>query len=125
VSELWDKALEFAQDARLLLEAERYNGAASRAYYAMFNAGRALLVEKHGISLEAIKRHATIYRLFSVHFVATGQFDGELAKALGRASEVRKTADYDEMAVTAGQAKQICDAMERFLAMAESIRASK
>jgi uncharacterized protein (UPF0332 family) len=125
VSELWDKALELAEEARLLLQAERYNGAASRAYYAMFNAGRALLVEKHGVSLEAVKRHATIYRLFSTHFVATGQFDADLAKALARASDVRKTADYEETAVTANQAKRICDAMDQFLTMAESIRASK
>ena len=42
MSGLWRKACEAAEDARLLYRNERFDGACNRAYYAMFNAARAL-----------------------------------------------------------------------------------
>ena len=74
MSDLWVKARENAKAARLLLEAQCYNSACTRAYYAMFTAARCLLHECAGIELDALKRHATVLRLFSLHFVREGAF---------------------------------------------------
>jgi uncharacterized protein (UPF0332 family) len=87
----------------------------------MFNAARALLVTRN-ISLGEIKRHATVLRLFSQHFVDGGPFDAELGRALRRASDTRMMADYEEAAVQAEEAGRILDAMDRFMTIAASIQ---
>lgn len=43
---LFDSAEESLGDARYLMDGERYNAAISRRYYAIFNAAKALLLEK-------------------------------------------------------------------------------
>jgi uncharacterized protein (UPF0332 family) len=122
MTELWDKALEAADDARLLLRAKRFNGASNRAYYALFNTARALLVERCGADALEVKRHATILRLFSKHFIDAGYFDAKFGAVLRRASEMRRVADYDQVPVSENEAAQILDAMEQFLAIAASVR---
>ncbi|MBZ0139726.1 MAG: HEPN domain-containing protein [Pseudorhodoplanes sp.] len=123
MSDLWGKAQEAADDARLLLRAGRYNGACNRAYYAMFNAARALLVEKEGIELSAIKRHATLLRLFSLHFIDKGIFAADFGPLLRRAADARLVADYDASTVGQTEAQSILDAMERFLTVADAAKA--
>ena len=122
MSDLWDKALEAADDARLLLRAGRYNGACNRAYYAMFNAARALLADTHDVELSDIKRHATVLRLFSKHFIDGGLFAAEYGPLLRRASEARLVADYDEIPVSEKEAAQIVKAMDGFVEFAVSAR---
>ncbi|MEX2034701.1 MAG: HEPN domain-containing protein, partial [Xanthobacteraceae bacterium] len=113
MSELWHKALEAADDARLLLREGRFNGASNRAYYAMFNTARALLIERYGAEAFDVKRHATVLRLFPRHFIDAGHFDASFGAIMRRAAEVRRVADYDEMPVSRNEAQQILDAMER------------
>jgi uncharacterized protein (UPF0332 family) len=122
VSELWDKALEAADEARILLREGRFNGASNRAYYAMFNTARALLIERHGAEALDVKRHATVLRLFSKHFIEAGHFDVSFGAIMRRAAEMRRVADYDEMSVSKNEAQQILDAMERFLTVAAKVR---
>lgn len=122
MSDLWRKAQGEAEDARLLFRSERYDGASSRAYYAMFNAARVLLKEQKGLSLSEIKRHASLLRLFSKHFIEDGPFDPEFGPILRRASDTRIVADYEEAAVGVQQAKAILDAMERFMSIASAVR---
>jgi uncharacterized protein len=123
VSDLWTKAIEAAEDARMLFDAGRYNSACNRAYYAMFNAARALLIDKAGLAADAVKRHATVLRLFSQHFVERGPFDTEIGRLLRRASDARLVADYDVTAVRREEATTVIEAMEQFMASATPIQA--
>jgi len=122
MSELWDKALEAADDARLLLREGRFNGASNRAYYALFNTARALLIERYGADTLDVKRHATVLRLFSKYFIDAGLFDARFGALLRRASEMRRVADYDELPVDEKEARQILEAMEQFLSIAADVR---
>ena len=104
------------------MQAGQFNDACTRAYYAMFNAARALLVEMHGYTPEQLKRHATVLRQFSVHFVATGAFSADAGRVLRRASDLRIVADYDEAAVQTDRARNTVDAMEKFISAAAAVR---
>jgi uncharacterized protein (UPF0332 family) len=117
---LWNKARDAATEARLLFEADRYDGACSRAYYAMFNAARAILIAE-GIEPGSIKTHKTVQRLFSLHFVGKGLFDEDDGRALRRAGESRNLADYDDVNIGRTRALAVMEAMERFMAAAECI----
>lgn len=118
---LWTKAIEAADDARFLFRGQRYHGACNRAYFAMFNAARALLAEVHGLKIEKIKRHATVNRLFSLHLIQNGPFDKEFGTFLKRAGDARIVSDYDDFDISIYEAKTVIDAMERFMSLASSI----
>jgi uncharacterized protein (UPF0332 family) len=113
--DLWAKALNAAASARLLLGRGDGSGATSRAYYAMFNAARALLWLRDGIEPSDSKKHATTIRRFSERFVKTGLVPIELGRLLNEAAEARFIADYDEADVEAPVAKQRIEVMDRFL----------
>lgn len=112
--ELWTKALAAASSARTLLEHGDGDGATSRAYYAMFNAARALLWWKHGFGPGDAKTHATVIRRFSKHFVQDGPLGAEYGRLLIEAAQARFVADYDE-AVALYAARERVEAMSRFL----------
>lgn len=84
------KAAETLAEARLLSDAERWGGAVSRGYYALFHAVRALLVSQ---GLEA-KTHQGVETLFSQHFIKTGQVGREWAAHFVRLQRYREQADY-------------------------------
>lgn len=112
--DLWAKALAAAESARTLLEHGDGDGATSRAYYAMFNAARAMLWFTHGVEPGEAKTHATVIRRFSKHFVQNGPLDAEYGRLLMEAAQARMVADYDE-AVGVFVARQRVEAMSRFL----------
>jgi uncharacterized protein (UPF0332 family) len=118
---LWAKVMENAAAAQLSFDNRLYNMAASRAYYAMFTAGRVLLGEVEGLDLERVRRHATVLRLFSAHFVRKGLCSRELGRAFFRASQLRGTADYDFTPVGRAEAETAIKTMRGFLAFAEKL----
>lgn len=120
MSGFWWRAREAADDANALFRAGRYNNACSRAYYAMFTAARALLIER-GHRPETAKRHATVLRLFSLEFVRDGPFDADDGRTLQRAGKTRITADYGEAGVTAEEARQVLASLDRFMNRAEQM----
>ena len=113
--DLWAKALNAAASARALLERGDGSGATSRAYYAMFNAARALLWLRDGIEPSESKKHASTIRKFSEQFVKTGLVPVALGRLLNEAAEARFIADYDEVDVEPVVAKERIEAMDRFL----------
>ena len=84
-------AQDFADDARLLLEAGRYRSAASRAYYGYYDAVRALLATK---SINS-KTHQAARALFGEHFVKNGPFDRQDAQDFHALFDLRQNSDYD------------------------------
>jgi len=111
---LWQKALASAVSARTLLAHGDGDGATSRAYYAMFNAARALLWLKHGLAPDEVKKHATVIRRFLQCFVKDGPLREEFGRLLLQAAEARLVADYDE-SVGLLVARDRVEGMDRFL----------
>ena len=93
--DLWTKALAAAESARTLLEHGDGDGATSRAYYAMFNAARAMLWFTHGVEPGEAKTHATVIRRFSKHFVQNGPLDAEYGRLLMEAAQARMGSQPD------------------------------
>ncbi len=123
MSDLPTAAREAAEEARALFRLSLYRGACSRAYYAMFNAARAMLLMK-GHRREAAKTHKSVLRLFSLEFVQTGAFDAELARALRRAADARHMADY-EGGVSEEEAAQIMVVLDAFMSAVETALAQE
>ena len=82
---LWEKARRAAKTARANLEMGDVNAAANRAYYAMFDVARAVLMEIDP-QLARAKRHATILNRFSQHMVRERGLDPELGRRSTRLS---------------------------------------
>lgn len=111
----WPKAEEAARSARLLLDAGDANGAANRAYYAMFNAARAALAARTDLPIADVRRHTAVLQLFSLHLVKTGLIDPAVSADLNEVFKVRAVADYDELPLSTDEAKELVVAMERML----------
>ncbi len=88
--QLLNKAQEAIEAAELLLEADKNNFAAGRAYYAMFYVAEALLFEK---GLE-YRKHSGVHAGFGEHFAKTGELDAKFHRYLLAAFESRLEADY-------------------------------
>ena len=115
MSAFWDKSREMAEEARVLFGAGHFNGAANRAYYAMFNAARAALEVETQLNFAEIRRHSAVLRLFSRHLVRTGLIDRELNAAINEAFEIRAIGDYEKTSVSEKQAAEMIGLMERVL----------
>lgn len=101
---LMDKAERAAASAQLLLQAGDADGACNRAYYAMFDAARAVLLVRAPVAAEGVRTHNGLIAAFSLHLVKTGQVSVELGRALNRAEEIRLIADYQGDSVEPEQA---------------------
>ncbi len=112
----WQKAEEAARSARVLLDAGDPNGAANRAYYAMFNAARAALADRTDLPVADIRRHSAVLQLFSLHLVKPGLIDPATSADLNEVFRLRAVADYDELPLSGEEAADLLAAMERMLA---------
>jgi uncharacterized protein (UPF0332 family) len=93
ITELFSKASKASRVARALVEDGHFDDAVSRAYYAMFNAARCLLIsmdEKHAKSSSHKETLSNFHRLL----VHTGKVDKSFGEAFQRAQNARHTADY-------------------------------
>ncbi len=84
--------------------------AATRIYYAVFHAVRALLFSQ---GLEP-RSHAGVQHLFAVHFVQAGKLPPSASRLIARLQKYREEADYGEVYVddATGTAKDLADAQE-------------
>jgi hypothetical protein len=109
-------------EARALAAASLPFGAASRAYYAVFHAARALIFS---VGLEA-KSHKAVVSILGEHFVRPGRLSSSMGRLVSRMQRDREDADYAAGAVfTGAEASQMIADAETFLAEAHRlIRAS-
>ena len=77
--------------AKLLYENKFYRGACGKAYYAYFDAIRALLMSK-AITTQS---HSSVRGLFSLHFVKNGPFTKQDSSIINELFLLRQTGDYD------------------------------
>lgn len=78
------------EEAQLLFDNAKYDGAVTRAYYAAFHYTCALLLTK---GLEA-RSHQALQRLFHLHFIRTKIFPERIGVLLSHAQKAREEADY-------------------------------
>lgn len=87
-----ERAIELA---RLLQAAGDLDGTCNRAYYAMFDAAKAALIETvPNIDPGIGKSHSGLISAFGLHMVKTGLVPVEYGRAFNRAHDIRQVADY-------------------------------
>jgi uncharacterized protein (UPF0332 family) len=113
-----ERADTCVNEAQQLQGAALPYGAASRAYYAVFHAARALLFS---IGVEA-SSHKGVVSLLGEHFVRSGQLSAPMGRLVSRMQRDREDADYSTGAVftTEETARMIADA-EAFVAEARRL----
>lgn len=116
MSEFWTKALMTARSAHSLHRDGDYDGAANRAYYAMFNAVRAGLEVATDLEVTEVRRHTAVLQLFSLHLVKSGRVGGSLSGDLNRAFEGRAMADYERAFTSPEDSRTLLALMDRLLA---------
>ncbi|MBN8826292.1 HEPN domain-containing protein [Spirosoma sp.] len=110
-------AEECLRDARYLLQNESYRSATVRAYYAYFDAVRALLATKNISS----KSHSSIKMLFGEHFVQTGIFERADAKDFHKLFLLRQNSDYDaDEEITELDAQDAVETASEFILQVEA-----
>lgn len=114
-----EKAHETYEEIGILRQANKWNGAANRLYYAVFHAVNALFIND---GLE-VNRHKTSHALFSLHYVKTGILPADFGRLYNNLQTLREKSDYNcfynvtEQDVLEGieLAKQFIDAVEAYI----------
>lgn len=105
-------------EAQILMEKEKYDGAVSRAYYAAFHYSCALLLTK-GLEPQS---HKGMQRLFHLHFIRTGDLTAEMGVLLSHAQKAREEADYfPEVSFTKQISQERIQDVAVFLAAARAL----
>ncbi len=90
-SKLLDKARDAIEVAEAIIDVNKPEFAAGRAYYAMFYIAEALLNEK---GLE-FSQHGQVIGAYGLHFAKTKELDPKYHRWLVDAFDVRVSGDYD------------------------------
>ena len=87
-----ERAVEFYGDAVALYKEGRYRSGASRLYFSVFHAMRAVL------ALDGIdrKHHSGVISEFRRLYVKTGIFDRDVSSIIATMSLMRHDSDYDD-----------------------------
>lgn len=88
---LLDKAAENLRAAQDLIRGQHSEVAVSRAYYAMFYAAEAVLLEQ-GVEFSS---HGGVHGAFGEHFAKTGRIDPKFHRYLIDGFRARQSVDYD------------------------------
>lgn len=111
------KANTACSSARALLNLGDVDGAANRAYYAMFDAARAaLLASGAPVEPDIGRTHSGLIRAFGSFLVKGGPIPKEVGRLLNRAHEIRLVADYNGYSVEIIDAQKMTEQAETFIA---------
>lgn len=106
-----EKAKNCTSQAQVLFDNNFYDGAISRAYYAIFHYAKALLFSA---GFEP-KTHAGLVHLFNLHFIKNGRFDKRFSTILSHAQKAREESDYfPEIPFTKEEAEERLREVETF-----------
>ncbi|MDA8210428.1 MAG: HEPN domain-containing protein [Clostridia bacterium] len=98
--------------AEELLERGHYLDAASKAYYAIFQAARAVLAT---LKLDS-RKHSGVISMFNLHFVKSGILPKEFRKIIVSAQDLRLASDYDDFyIISKDEALTTVDDATRFI----------
>lgn len=112
-------AQECLNEAETLICAEKYKGAANRAYYAVFHSMRAVLAFDGFDS----KKHSGIIAQFRKEYIKTGVFDIKISDVIEKLFSVRTGSDYDDFYAVSKEecieqfenAKYMIDVIKKYL----------
>ena len=111
------KAARALEEAKLLIAANKTEGASNRAYYAMYAAAHAaLLAVGRELSDALIKTHSTLIAEFGKSLVLGGHIDAHFGRAFNRAHDIRLLADYNAEPPSIEDAKWLVDQADAMLA---------
>ena len=91
IQKLIQKAEHALQAAEQLIKSGYSSDAASKSYYAMFYAARALLLSQN----VDVTKHSAVESAFGLHFAKAGKLDPQYHRMLIEARRVREIADYE------------------------------
>ena len=91
-----DKSARVLEDAKMTLEANRFDTAANRAYYAIFHAMRAVFA----LDSKDYSKHSAVISFFSKDYIKTGRLDSGLGRTIKMASALRNASDYEDYVET-------------------------
>ena len=86
-----EKAQKTFRELDVLMNANMWNTAANRIYYALFHAVSALLINDG----HAVKSHRGVLVQFGQHYVREGIFSGDDGRVLSELVILRDNADYN------------------------------
>ena len=100
-----------------LFESGLFHDSASRSYYAIFTAVRAVLA-KDGVDFS---KHTGVISYFQREYIKTGIFDKKFSNYLQTAFQIRNNCDYDDFFIASKDdaAEQYARAEEFYLAMSK------
>ena len=102
------------EQARILLDAGHCDGAADRAYYAMFHAASALLLRR-GMTFRS---HHAVHAAFGREFAKAGLVEHRYHRMLINAFDLRQEADYASQAeVDPTASRRACENAKDFVEM--------
>lgn len=117
VQSLLKKARESVDAAKHLGDKGYWDFAAARAYYAMFYAAEAVLLE-NGLSFSS---HSGVIGAFGKNFAKTGVFEAKFHRYLLDGQDIRNAGDYDVgTPVAESQAKDVMAWADEWIAAAET-----
>lgn len=109
---LLEKSLTSLEAAKILQANQFPDYAASRAYYSMFYAVEAILLNKN----LSFSSHAAVISAFGREFVKVGAVPKEFHRIVINAQDLRNTGDYGDLnAVTIAQSQEQIDNAETLL----------
>jgi len=119
----WRKAKENLDMALLANQHKKYNVCASRAYYAVFLAGIAVLLKFTSFRAEDNEwQHDVVQAELNRQLIMRRKMlPSELGRTPMDLMELRHLADYKPQSVSAREAKRAYDRAERFLSSIEKI----
>jgi hypothetical protein len=117
------QAAETLEEALFLLEGGKsLRAVTNRAYYSMFYAILALLIDEPFAS----SKHSGVLSYFNQRFVNEGIFPKDIGRAINRAFDLRQQGDYREnVELTLEQVKPLIDAASAFLGLVKAYFAEK
>jgi uncharacterized protein (UPF0332 family) len=111
------KAQRALDEARLLLGAQKAEGACNRAYYAMHDAAHAaLLAINHEKPDALIKTHHSLIAAFGKELVLGGLIDAGFGRAFNKVQDMRQLADYSDEPPPLTEAQSAVEQAEAFVA---------
>jgi uncharacterized protein (UPF0332 family) len=117
--EIWLQTAETKLDhARQIFDIGLYDDAISRAYYAMFYAAKAALLNE-GVDL---RKHSSVVAKFRELFVITGRVEADYLRYLGQAQGARDRSDYAPFVpVNRDDAQKVLTMAQDFIARMKSL----
>jgi len=111
-----DRSRQTCDEARILFESQKYNGAMNRVYYSMFYAVSAVLILEGYSSA----KHSGTISLFLQHYVKENRAPEETGKFLREVFKSRSRGDYDDYTEFSGeQVKQALNELAGHLSIIE------